>query len=211
MDLLDNIRSSMDLSALVIAAVGALFSIASALYLTSRKITAELRYRRVDLTRIYSENILRKRLELYPELWFHICGYAKVLRNYSNNEYDLKDDTDGLIKFQCRLAKWDNTNGLIFSTNSGVAYVIIQEILRDLADQAANRAIPAMLNEAERKVVLGAIKRCDLAMRTDIGIYEVDKLESRKIARTYREINREIIPNFEDTYPRFRKQRSRVD
>ena len=59
MTFLDNFPGNIDASALVIATVGALFSIASALYLTSRKIAAEMRYRRIELTNLYSENVLK--------------------------------------------------------------------------------------------------------------------------------------------------------
>ena len=81
-DSLQSVAKNVDLSALIIATFGALFSIASALYLTSRKISAEIKYRRLDLTNLYSGGILAMRLSKYPGVWYHICAFDKIIQRF---------------------------------------------------------------------------------------------------------------------------------
>lgn len=150
MAILENLRNGIDASALFIASAGALFSIAAALYLTSRKISAEFRYRRVDLTTLYAENLLKRRLELYPKLWVLIGTYGKLLKNspiYKDIEQTI--DLEGLLHFGDDVTQWDNQNGLVLSTHSARACAHLQRAIRAIVE-VSKRMAPHRLLIARR-------------------------------------------------------------
>jgi hypothetical protein len=204
MDLVTVLRSQIDTSALVIAAVGALFSIASALYLTSRKISAELRFRRVDLTALYAENLLKSRIELYPEIWNILNRYANVLRDFPlYRDGGSTKNIDGLLKFSDEVSRWANENGLILSTHSARGFAHLRRAIRTIID-ASDKNADSILGAREIKILDDHVRRFEIALRVDVGVYEVDKLESRKTAADYGTMNRDALGKNFEPYPELR-------
>jgi hypothetical protein len=189
MGLLAALKSSVDVSALIIAAIGALFSIASALYLTSRKISAEFRFRRADLSNTYAENILGRRLELYPELWRHLSGYAKIARQLpAADGVKTAVDVNSLRQLHADISAWDSNNGLIMSANTANSCYAFRADLRRILEAHGGNAGSQALTKEERDLIIGHLARLEVALRTDIGIYEVEEFEGRRIVRGYRDI-----------------------
>jgi hypothetical protein len=189
MGLLAALKSSVDVSALIIAAIGALFSIASALYLTSRKISAEFRFRRADLSNTYAENILGRRLELYPELWRHLSGYAKIARQLpAADGVKTAADVNSLRQLHADISAWDSNNGLIMSANTANSCYAFRADLRRILEAHKGNAGSEALTKEERDLIIGHLARLEVALRTDIGIYEVEEFEGRRIVRSYRDI-----------------------
>lgn len=191
MTVLQALRGSVDLSALIIAAMGALFSIASALYFTARKISAEFRFRRADLSNIYAQNILSERLKLYPQLWGVLSDYAKILEKRPKRDGELHTaDVDSLLGFNHNISRWDSAHSLILSTNASIACFELLRTLREVlngrsADQGAQP-----ITRDEYLLISAGLTRLEVALRTDLGIYEIEKLEARKVLRGYAEVAR---------------------
>lgn len=191
MTVLQALRGSVDLSALIIAAMGALFSIASALYFTARKISAEFRFRRADLSNIYAQNILSERLKLYPQLWGVLSDYAKILEKRPKRDGELHTaDVDSLLAFNHNISRWDSAHSFILSTNASIACFELLRTLREVlngrsADQGAQP-----ITRDEYLLISAGLTRLEVALRTDLGIYEIEKLEARKVLRGYAEVAR---------------------
>ena len=193
MDLLLNLRNNIDVSALVIAAIGAIFSIASALYLTSRKISAELRYRRVDLTRIYAENLLRKRLEIYPAHWSHLSGYLKIIRDTSIRDRKFVEaDIQSLFDMYEKIMDWNSDNSLIFSDNTARASQNLREAIFNILIKVNACEHSEVLTKEQKDEIRRAMARLEVAMRTDVGVLEVADFASRSIFLSYGELRASI-------------------
>ena len=133
MTFLDNFTGNIDASALVIATVGALFSIASALYLTSRKIAAEMRYRRIELTNLYSENVLKQRLQAYPEIWSYVSEYEKIIHKFpSGDGSEPSANRENLLRFNCNISEWDNKYGILLSIKSAISLYRLRIAIRKI-------------------------------------------------------------------------------
>lgn len=208
MSLLETLRNGIEVSSLLVASVGALFSIASALYLTSRKISAELRYRRVDLTKLYSENLLKRRIEIYPALWAILGRYNKPLKGFLIYKSSMQNtNLDGLLQFSDDVSLWDSENGLILSTHSARACAHLRRALRAIVE-AADKNGSGALSDRETDLVIDRIRRLEIALRVDVGIYEVDKLEARKTSADYGTINRATLGKNFELYPEERAELS---
>jgi hypothetical protein len=193
MDLLLNLKNNIDISALVIATIGALFSIASALYLTSRKISAELKYRRIDLTRIYAETLLKKRLDVYPVHWSHLSRYLKIIRDTSIRDKKLViADVQSLYDVYEKIIVWNSDNALIFSDNTARASQRMREAICRILIEINAKKRSGPLTEEEKNEIIKSMARLEVAMRTDIGILEVDIFESRSIFISYGELRAHI-------------------
>lgn len=194
MDAFQNLANNVDVSALFIATFGALFSIASALYFTSRKISAEMKYRRLDLTSLYSGNILETRLLKYPGIWHHICAFDKILFRFPNDQGAAFTPTLGSLKiFNSQISRWDNENGLILSTSTAIVYERLRSAVRDVLVKRASESDDVVLAAEEISTLVSKMGRLELALRTDVGIYEVDRLEARFLHLSYDDVNFETL------------------
>jgi hypothetical protein len=186
--LLALLNNPADISALVIAAIGALFSIASALYLTSRKISAEFRFRRADLSNTYAENLLLRRLELYPEIWQHLGAYGKKFPKDKENKPTA--NVSAMKQLHENISEWDSTNGLIMSTHTAKSCHKFRKALRQMLDARKEDSGTEFLTKEEHETIRDNLAILELALRIDIGIYEVEQLEARQIMLRYGDISR---------------------
>lgn len=184
----------MDVSALMIATFGALFSIASALYLTSRKISSEFKMSRYMLTHTYAQNVLSRRLDAYPEIWGYVCEYEKVVLGFPGALGEKRRcDINYLLSFNESVSQWDNRHGLLLSPNAGLACWKMRMVICEALENASLSSKDSSLPAIEIEKILKYSSRLEVALRTDIGVYEVDKLEERKKFKNYDEANRDIF------------------
>ena len=198
MDILLLLKNSIDLTSVAIALCGALLSVASALYLTSRKISAELRYRRVDLTTLYADKILAERLQHYPKLWLSMGRFDRVL--VGGPAEDVVPDAAVLLSFLKDVVAWDDAYGLLLSTNSARTCFHLRMKVHSVIT-SYNGPEAKLLKEDDKKALLDYMSRLEIALRTDIGIYEVDKFESRPLTISYEDLNRDILKKHYNRYP----------
>jgi hypothetical protein len=191
MTILQTLKDSVDISALTIALFGALFSIASALYLTARKISAEFRFRRADLSNIYAQNILSARLQRYPELWRYLSDYAKVLEKLPKRDGTLHTaDLESLLRFNHDVSRWDSEHAFLLSTNAAGSCFRFLRTLREVLNGRSAAQGGQPITHDEYLVISEGLARLEVALRTDLGIHEIEKLEARKILRGYGEVAR---------------------
>jgi hypothetical protein len=190
--LLAALSNPVDISALLIAAIGALFSIASALYLTSRKISAEFRFRRADLSNTYAENLLIRRLELYPEIWRHLSAYAK---KFPKNKESKPDATVSILRqLHDNISEWDSNHGLIMSAHAAKSCHKFRTRMRRMLEARKESSDTELLTQDEHDIITENLAKLELALRIDIGVYEVEQLEARKIMLRYGDVSRYAQP-----------------
>lgn len=182
---------SVDISSVIVAFITAAISIVGALYLTSRKINAELHLRRIELTRAYSETILKSRLEVYKELW-HILSHNLKIIHGTHYQQDLNGATDAskLNSLFEKLSDWDSKNTLLLSKRSG--YLIHQLRMQLLHMINLPAAESVIIDNREREKVIESLRKLEISIKTDLGIFEVDEFEARKTISGYSELNRSL-------------------
>ena len=198
MNALSALFSGVDVSAVFVAVIGALFSIVSAIYISSRRIDAEFRYRRVELTKLYSENLLKERLRLYPGLWRMTSAYAKLLKAFPvYQDSHAAADRNSLRAFNDAVTQWDNENGLILSSKSARACFRLRRAVRDVLAKedagAQDTKAAAALSNREADMLYEQLTQLEIALRVDIGVFEVDEHEARKAAASFAAINRDVL------------------
>jgi hypothetical protein len=188
----NSLGESIDVSALLIAVVGALFSIASALYFTARKIGAEFRFRRADLANVYSESILATRLQLYPELWAYLASYGVLMEGFP--EADGKQpvaNVGSLLVFNKNILQWNNRHSFIFSTSSMFACSDLMREVRRVLNKRGEVEGSQPITRDEYLILYRVITKLEVSLRTDLGLLEVEKLEARKIPFDYKDVSRQ--------------------
>lgn len=193
MAILESLRNSVDESALIVAAFGALFSIASALYLTSRKISAEFKYRRTELSNLYSTNLLQKRLETYPDMWFYLSDYAKIMERFLDADGQSRVATiENLCEFSNNISIWDSKNGHLISANSAASSYALRDKIREIILNRQSQGDRGHITRNEYLSISEYLTRLEVSLRTDLGIYEVEKLEGRRVLRGYEDVSRTV-------------------
>lgn len=100
---------------------------------------------------------------------------------------------DDLLTCLIAVNAWDSQHGLILSTRSAVHLHRMREFLNELRTSKTLHEAAAPLSEAEKAQLDERIDSLELALRTDLGVYEVDALEQRSLAPDYPEANRTIM------------------
>jgi hypothetical protein len=162
-----------------------------ALYLSKKKIDADFRMRRIELTRTYAENLLARRLEKYPGQWLLLSGYLKLLNGLVIESGNRKAGRiQDLYEFYEQINNWNSANALIFGTASVVASVNLRHgINRILLNIETEGRDGQQLAVEEIEQIKDLIRQLEITLRTDVGIIEVDEFEARRIAKSYAEIH----------------------
>jgi hypothetical protein len=181
---------STDLFSVVIALLGVTVSLIGTLYLTNRKINAELRLRRIELTKAYAENLLKKRLECYPELYCMIGDYFKIADELS---YSISvpgvSEVNRLKTLYENINSWDSKNALLISNACAQSMYHARTKIRSVFDRYQGLEAQAIGRE-ERKNINDVLERVEIALKTDIGVYEIGEFESRPPIDAYSDLSR---------------------
>jgi hypothetical protein len=91
---------------------------------------------------------------------------------------------------------------LLLSAHSARACAHLRRALRGITSSAEKIAGAEALGPDAIDTIIDHIRRLEIALRVDVGIYEVDKFESRKAAASYQVINKETLGKNYSLYPR---------
>jgi len=189
-DILKLFSGHADLSSVAIAITGAVISIVGALYLSKRRIDADFRVRRIELTNLYAENLLKMRLDKYQEPWFYVSHYRKIINGLYLGDGGGKQvaDLTNLLQLHVDMNNWNSKHSLIFSENTARASGNLRRTIQNILETTNNNQPNRELNTDEGRQVYDAMGRFEIALRIDIGILEVDDFENREIVRSYKEL-----------------------
>lgn len=186
-----DIFKTADLSALLIALAGATGSVLGSLYLTNRRINAEDRFRREELTKLLSQNIQVRRLEHYPKLWKLCSECLKPLHELSYKEAEELSEFERIKRLFIEMSEWDSAHSMLLSKESATVVFYarnnISKIMKLISGQ-----IVAEIEYGERNEKLKfSLQQVELALKTDIGIFEIDQFKSRTYFDTYEQLDEE--------------------
>jgi hypothetical protein len=164
-----------------VALIGVGFSINFSFFVSRRQAKIEILKLRSELEQIYAEDILKKRLEIYPGLYSVLAG---VVRSIEFTEFSRSD----LLSLQTQMEDWVENNGLLLSGNAGLAFHLFRLKLRKLLNidskkfEGQAKTIPFL------REVRDGIHELELALKDDLGIYTVEFSEKAKKFKSYQEV-----------------------
>lgn len=164
-----------------VALIGVVLSVIASLFVSRWQTKTEILKLRSELEQIYAEDILKKRLEIYPGLYSALAG---VVRLIEFNEFSRSD----LVELQSQMEDWVENNGLLMSGNTGLTFHLFRLKLRKLLKIENEEFREQAKNVAFLREVRNSIQEMELALKTDLGIYVVEFPEENQKFKSYREI-----------------------
>ena len=180
-----------DLSAFLIAFAGAVGSVLGSLYLTNRKINAERRFRREELTRSLAESLQNKRLECYPQLWHFVSDYLKPLHNLPYKEFNESSELERLKRLLHDVSEWDSKYSLLLSKEAANVVFYARNNIFKITKLLSGDDVAEIKAEERDKILTFSLQEVELTLKRDIAIFETGEFEARKRFNTYDELEEE--------------------
>lgn len=172
----------------LISAAGLAISILVSLIAARRAASHELRKIRRELTNIYSVKLLDVRVATYPDLYFLLSAFIMHIEGGSEKHMagqrltraDARDLLRGIVI-------WDNKNALFLSPRALDRLFDLRRRLIMLLAESPLAKDDAPLPDRSIFSLLAEAQRLELALKTDLGIFEVVPYEERTAYETYRQ------------------------
>ncbi len=175
-----------------IAFLGVIVSVSTSLMITFLSTRSEIRKLKTSLKNQYASAILEKRMNVYGDCYYILSHFAKHARGYINAQSPLT--YSDINDFNVVLSEWDSRNAILLSPRS---VAMISSLRFELQNLLRNTPIDNNSeykdNEALEKLIR-AVGKLEMALRNDIGIYEVETHEQRTFFMSNKEFVRNAFP-----------------
>lgn len=149
--------------AALIALVGVLLSVSISLITSRKTINIELSKLRFQLKGAYIEELLKKRILVYPGLYSHLSAFVKRIQYREL----APDAIETLLR---KLDEWDLENTVFLSRTSIKHFIELQNHLAALTNRTV--MLPEIIATKEfEKNMLRLVGTLQLSLRGDLGIY----------------------------------------
>jgi hypothetical protein len=174
----------------IIALLGVITSVAASLLITFLSTRSEMRKLRSNLRNQYASALLEKRMCVYGECYYILSHFIKHARGFI--KIDLPINYSEIEDFNMALNEWDSKNALLLSPRSIEYIYSLRRELRDILKEADQNSIYKNVLAIEK--LLKSAGNLEKALRNDIGIYEVETHEDKKIFMSNIEYLKNIAP-----------------
>ncbi|MBV6449761.1 MAG: hypothetical protein MHPDNHAH_00474 [Anaerolineales bacterium] len=179
-----------EITASAITLVGIMISVGVTLYVGSRQIGAELQKLRVEFQQVYATRLLDKRLETYPEIGYMISGFFKKAKK--GDEFILNVPVKELIKLKKFIDKWDSRNYIFMSAYASTQLGEFRDHLSKILDECKEKSITSLKPSEYFLTAMKSGENLEFALKSDLGIYEVDFAHITKRIKAYEDIVKEF-------------------
>ena len=159
-------------------------------WLTTRR---ELAKARRELTSTYAGKLLEVRLKVYPELYAALSDFIKHIEGgsekYLAGQALTISDVQNLLTV---IVAWDSKHALVLSDRAGRAIFDLRQHLVELITQRQSTREEAIAELETLDGLLGAAQEVELALKVDLGIYEVELYEGRAPLDSYQKASEAI-------------------
>ena len=149
---------------------GLILSALVSLLISRRVVAAESHKLLFEAKKIYDNKLLEARLAAYPNLYTLLSKFIKGTRQRSI-------DRSTLESFVAEVNEWDCKHAILFSTYAGKACHDLRYFLEDLLREKNETLIQRLSSQAVIGTLIGKMRRLELALKSDLGIYGVDDIE----------------------------------
>lgn len=176
----------------LIAVTGVLVSIAVSIWQARRTARDETRKVRAQHSGAYATRLLETRLLKYPELYSYVSGFIKHVEGGSLKHLAgqpiAKADVEQLLN---DLVAWDTSHAILLSDRGVRAiFALRQFLIVRLRPQEDVHA--ALAERALQQEFLLLAAQLEIALKEDMGVYEVEGYEARDYPRTYAEVTHRL-------------------
>jgi hypothetical protein len=172
-----------------IAVGGVVISAVLSLRLAKSAAGAEIEKTRQTLTSTYAGKLADARLAAYPKLYPLLSDLAKHIEGGSDmhitGEHLTVTDARSLLS---KLNAWDSEHALLLSDHASTEIFELRQRLVPIALETAAR----QLTETELNELLQNAQCLEIALKVDLGVYEVETYEKREFYASYHEASTKV-------------------
>jgi hypothetical protein len=151
----------------LIPLAGLILSALASLLISRRVVAAESHKLLFEAKKVYDNKLLEARLATYPNLYTLLSKFIKGTRQQSIERSTLES-------FIAEVNEWDCTHAILFSTYAGKACHDLRHFLEDLLRENNETLIQSLSSQPVIRTLIGKIRKLELALKSDLGIYGVD-------------------------------------
>ena len=173
----------------LIALLGVLLSILASVVLARRAAKAELKKLRVQLTANYADKLLAARIAVYPSLYPALSEFVKLLEAGAKAASQAQMLDPGAIRqLHTQIADWGKQNSIFLSDRAERASFDLRQYVRSLAVLADDDLSAALRMPKTVADLLYRVQRLEIALKVELGVYDVEAYENRAYYVSYDEI-----------------------
>lgn len=149
---------------------------------------AELRRLRLEIRNQYADQLLKQRLECYPECYRLLSDFIKVGRGFSSGRRGYAAiPIEQIITVNDSINSWDSEHAILMSNDAGrKIYELRIELQRAITALAENSG--AAMDAKAFEVIADKMAIVEIALKTDIGVFAVDEFLNLARPTYYSEI-----------------------
>jgi hypothetical protein len=185
---------SPDITAAMIAFVGVLASVGVSALLARWTAKNELNKARLELTSAYAAKLLDARLSAYPTLYAVLSDFIKHIEGGSPQFLQgVPIAASDIRQLLADLVSWDSKNSLLLSDRAGRVNFALRQYVISLVlflnNEQSQQALstPAVIGPLHKHLA-----EMEVALKVDLGVYDVEHYEAREYYGTYREASEAI-------------------
>jgi len=145
------------------------------------QVRAETKKLRLEMQHAYLENLHRARLTAFPELYSAVEGHAKTIQR---REVTL----EGMKAFHGMVDKWHTNHGyLLTAATNSVMYTYLRRLMT-VADSSPQSFAARLSDPEKRRQMIRSAWEVELALKNDLGIFEVEFFDPHRKFRSYRDV-----------------------
>ena len=166
----------------LIALIGVLISALVSLFISKAEVNSRIKNLRYEIQQTYAANLQEKRMEVYPALYTLLSEFTNRIQNRTLS-------LDWLKGFYADLCEWDAKHALFLSARTnGLAYKF-RRFIRNISETNSTALEQRLKTPEKRQQLIRKAWELELALKNDLGIFQVEFFNPEKIFDTYDDIS----------------------
>ncbi|MFC2138622.1 hypothetical protein ACFLTE_10635 [Bacteroidota bacterium] len=166
----------------LISLTGIIISIIISWLVAQYKARFEIKKLRLETQHIYAENLVKARLEKYPNVYFMLESFVKSVQKKQAN-YDSFND------FCEAIDKWYTCNGYLTSADTNRRFYTHLRKFQNIKN-ASEKAFNIRLTDNDKgKDLIRSAWEIELGLKNDLGIFELEFFNPESKFKSYDELD----------------------
>jgi hypothetical protein len=169
----------------LIAFSGVLISAAISWVISRRKIESEIRGIRLEMQSSYANKLQERRLDVYPLLHTSIIEFVKDIQARTTSFEHLEALYESV-------SEWDSKNSILLGAHSRYVLYRFERALHNIVKKGEAAFKNRIVSSEQRKKLIRRCFEVDLALKSDLGVFEIEFAEPGKRFASYLEMPEEL-------------------
>lgn len=169
----------------LIAFSGVLISAVISWAISRRKIESEIRGIRLEMQSGYADKLQERRLEVYPLLHGSIIEFVKDIQARTTSFEHL----EALYEL---VREWDSKNSIVLGAHSRYVVYRFERALHNMVKKGEVAFQNRIVSSEQRKRLIRRCFEVDLALKSDLGVFEIEFAQPGKRFASYLEMPEEL-------------------